>query len=109
MFNRFPRMIRDLSKKVNKEIDYVIEGEDTELDRSIIDEIGDPLTHLLTNAVDHGIESPEKRVKKGKKSEGTLALRAYQKGREIIIEVEDDGGGIDTDRVVEKAIIWGIN
>ncbi len=103
MFNRFPRMIRDLSKSSDKEIDFVMEGKQTELDRSIIDELGDPLTHLLRNAVDHGIEKPEKRVRNGKDKTGTVNLRAYQKGSEIIIEVEDDGGGIDVERVVEKA------
>ncbi|HKL12611.1 MAG TPA: chemotaxis protein CheA [Halanaerobiales bacterium] len=104
MFNRFPRMIRDLSKSSEKEIDFIMEGKQTELDRSIIDELGDPLTHLLRNAVDHGIEKPAKRVKKGKDKTGTVNLRAYQKGSEIIIEVEDDGDGINVDKVVEKAI-----
>ncbi|MDZ7672926.1 MAG: chemotaxis protein CheA [Halanaerobiales bacterium] len=103
MFNRFPRMIRDLSKSSNKEIDFVMEGKQTELDRSIIDELGDPLTHLLRNAVDHGVEKPEERVKNGKDKTGTVSLRAYQKGSEIIIEVEDDGGGINVEKVVEKA------
>jgi len=103
MFNRFPRMIRDLSKSSNKEIDFVMEGKQTELDRSIIDELGDPLTHLLRNAVDHGIEKPEERAKNGKEKTGTVNLRAYQKGSEIIIEVEDDGGGINVERVVQKA------
>ncbi len=103
MFNRFPRMIRDLSKSSDKDIDFVMEGKQTELDRSIIDELGDPLTHLLRNAVDHGIEKPEERVKNGKDKKGTVNLRAYQKGSEIIIEVEDDGGGINVERVVEKA------
>ncbi|MFW6410044.1 MAG: chemotaxis protein CheW [Halanaerobiales bacterium] len=104
MFNRFPRMIRDLSKEEGKEIDFVMEGEDTELDRSIIDELGDPMTHLLRNAVDHGIEKPEIRAEKGKDKEGTIHLRAYQSGSEIIIEVEDDGGGIDREELVKKAI-----
>lgn len=104
MFNRFPRMIRDLSKSSEKEIDFIMEGKQTELDRSIIDELGDPLTHLLRNAVDHGIEPPAERVKKGKDETGTVNLRAYQKGSEIIIEVEDDGGGINVDKVVKKAL-----
>ncbi len=104
MFNRFPRMIRDLSKDSDKEIDFVMDGKQTELDRSIIDELGDPLTHLLRNAVDHGIEKPEIRRQKGKDETGTVNLRAYQKGSEIMIEVEDDGGGINVDKVVEKAL-----
>ena len=108
MFNRFPRMIRDLSKEENKEINFLMEGEDTELDRSIIDELGDPMTHLLRNAVDHGIEKPEERAKKGKDREGTLSLRAYQKGSEIIIEVEDDGAGIKKEKLVQKAIDNGL-
>ena len=103
-FNRFPRMIRDISKDLNKEINFMMEGEETELDRSIIDELSDPLTHLLRNSVDHGIEDPDLREKKGKDREGTINLRAYQKGSEIIIEVEDDGAGIDEDKLVEKAI-----
>ena len=108
MFNRFPRMIRDLSKEENKEINFLMEGEDTELDRSIIDELGDPMTHLLRNAVDHGIEKTEERAKKGKDREGTLSLRAYQKGSEIIIEVEDDGAGIKKEKLVQKAIDKGL-
>jgi len=103
-FNRFPRMIRDISKDLNKEINFMMEGEETELDRSIIDELSDPLTHLLRNSVDHGIEDPDLREKKGKDREGTINLRAYQKGSEIIIEVEDDGAGIDEDKLVEKAV-----
>jgi len=104
MFNRFPRMIRDLSREEEKEVDFIMEGKDTELDRSIIDELGDPMTHLLRNAVDHGIEKPQAREKKGKDRQGTIKLRAYQKGSEIIIEVEDDGSGINIDRVVQKAL-----
>ena len=103
-FNRFPRMIRDISKDLNKEINFMMEGEETELDRSIIDELSDPLTHLLRNSVDHGIEDPDLREKKGKDREGIINLRAYQKGSEIIIEVEDDGAGIDEDKLVEKAV-----
>lgn len=108
IFNRFPRMVRDLSKELDKEIDLIIEGADTELDRSLIDELGDPLMHILRNSIDHGIERPETRKQKGKSPEGTILLRAYQKGSEIIIEVEDDGAGIDTDVIVEKAIERGI-
>jgi len=104
MFNRFPRMIRDLSRAMNKEINFLIEGEETELDRSIIDKLSEPLVHLLRNAVDHGIESPLLREKNGKAREGVISLKAFQKGSEIIIEVEDDGAGIDLDEVVKKAL-----
>jgi two-component system, chemotaxis family, sensor kinase CheA len=104
MFNRFPRMIRDLSRAMNKEINFIIEGEETELDRSIIDKLSEPLVHLLRNAVDHGIESPLLREKNGKAREGVISLKAFQKGSEIIIEVEDDGAGIDLDEVVKKAL-----
>ncbi|MFP4199148.1 MAG: chemotaxis protein CheA [Halanaerobium sp.] len=108
MFSRFPRMIRDLSNKMDKEIDFVMEGQETELDRSIIDELSDPLTHLLRNAIDHGIERPEERKAKGKEEEGRIELRAYQKGSEIIIEVKDDGAGIDAGQVGRKAVEKGI-
>lgn len=108
MFSRFPRMIRDLSNKMNKEIDFVMEGQETELDRSIIDELSDPLTHLLRNAIDHGIEKPEERTAKGKPEEGRIELKAYQKGSEIIIEVKDNGAGIDAQKIGRKAVEKGI-
>ncbi|MFW5962504.1 MAG: chemotaxis protein CheW [bacterium] len=108
IFNRFPRMIRDIAKELNKEIDLIIEGADTELDRSIIDELADPLVHILRNASDHGIESPEEREKAGKNKSGTILLKAYQKGSEILIEVEDDGRGIDADSLSQKALEKGI-
>jgi two-component system chemotaxis sensor kinase CheA len=103
VFNRFPRMIRDISKDIDKEVVLNISGEETELDRSIIDELSDPLTHLLRNAVDHGIEKAAVREKKGKDKVGSIYLRAYQKGSEIIIEVEDDGSGLDIDTIINKA------
>lgn len=108
VFNRFPRMVRDLSKELGKDIDLNMSGEETELDRTVIDEIGDPLIHLIRNSIDHGIESQEDRVKKGKSSNGTLHLRAYQDGNSVVIEVEDDGNGIDLSRVRKKAIEKGI-
>ncbi len=108
IFNRFPRMIRDLSKELDKEIELLIEGAETELDRSIIDELADPLMHILRNAVDHGIEPPQEREKKGKDTAGKILLNAYQKGSEIIIEVEDDGRGIDVNHLVRKAISKGL-
>ncbi|QTL98432.1 chemotaxis protein CheA [Iocasia frigidifontis] len=108
IFNRFPRMVRDLSKELNKEINLMIEGADTELDRSIIDELADPLMHIIRNSADHGVETPEVRKAKGKAFEGVILLNAYQKGSEIIIEVEDDGKGIDVDMLTEKALEKGI-
>lgn len=108
IFNRFPRMVRDLSKELDKKIDLIIEGTDTELDRSLIDELGDPLMHIIRNSIDHGIEKPAERERKGKPATGNILLQAYQKGSEIIIEVEDDGAGINTEKVIEKAIEKGI-
>ena len=109
VFNRFPRMIRDISVELNKEINFVIEGADTELDRTVIDEIGEPLIHLLRNAADHGIESVEKRVAQGKSPVGTIRLVAYQEGTKALIKVIDDGAGINVERVKAKAEQKGIN
>ena len=102
--NRFPRMVRDLSKKLNKSIDLFMSGEDTELDRTVIDEIGDPLMHLLRNSVDHGIEDRAKRVAAGKPEKGTVTLDAYQDGNNVVIEVGDDGGGLNLDKIKAKAV-----
>jgi len=107
VFNRFPRMVRDLAKELDKEVDFLIEGKETELDRTVIDEIGDPLVHLLRNALDHGMESPEERVRNGKPAKGTIVLRARHEGNNVYIEVEDDGAGINTQRISEKAIEKG--
>ncbi|OOM77909.1 chemotaxis protein CheA [Clostridium puniceum] len=109
VFNRFPRMIRDVSVELNKEINFVIEGADTELDRTVIDEIGEPLIHLLRNAADHGIESAEKRIAQGKSPVGTVKLVAYQEGTKALIKVIDDGAGINVERVKAKAEQRGIN
>jgi len=109
VFNRFPRMIRDVSVELNKEINFVIEGADTELDRTVIDEIGEPLIHLLRNAADHGIESAERRIAQGKSPVGTVKLVAYQEGTKALIKVIDDGAGINVDRVKAKAEQKGIN
>lgn len=106
--NKFPRMIRDLSKKLNKEMELIMTGEDTELDRTVVDQIGDPLQHLLRNSADHGLESGETRRKRGKPEKGTICLNAFQEGNNVIIEVSDDGNGIDTERVKEKAIERGL-
>jgi len=108
VFNRFPRMVRDLSKELGKEIVLVMSGEDTELDRTVVDEIGEPLVHLLRNSVDHGIETPGKRLALGKPEQGHINLRAYQDGDNVVIEVEDDGQGINIEKVKERAIEKGI-
>jgi len=108
VFNRFPRMVRDLSKDLGKNINLIMSGEETEVDRTVIDEIGDPLVHLLRNSADHGIESPEERVKKGKDKDGTINLIAYQDGNTVVIEVTDDGAGINTEKVKQKAVDRGI-
>ncbi|WP_105618035.1 chemotaxis protein CheA [Vallitalea okinawensis] len=108
VFNRFPRMVRDLSKKLNKEIKLEMSGKETELDRTVIDEIGDPLLHLLRNAADHGLETPGERVAKGKNKEGHMKLRAFQDGNNVLIEVKDDGKGINLDKIKEKAINNGL-
>lgn len=109
VFNRFPRMIRDVSVELGKEINFVVEGADTELDRTVIDEIGEPLIHLLRNAADHGIESTEDRIKAGKNPVGTIKLTAYQEGTKALIKVVDDGAGINVERVRAKAEKNGIN
>ncbi|PAB61250.1 chemotaxis protein CheA [Anaeromicrobium sediminis] len=103
VFNRFPRMVRDLSKELGKEISLIMSGEETEVDRTVIDEIGDPLIHLIRNSIDHGIENPEERIKNGKSEIGTVKLIAYPDGNSVVIEVEDDGGGINIDKVKNKA------
>ncbi|MDD3364043.1 MAG: chemotaxis protein CheA [Syntrophomonas sp.] len=104
VFNRFPRMVRDLARDLGKEVDFLIEGKETELDRTVIDEIGDPLVHLLRNALDHGLESSQERVSKGKPVQGNVVLRARHEGNNIYIEVEDDGGGIDVRTILNKAV-----
>ncbi len=104
---KFPRMIRDLSKKLNKKMELYMTGEDTELDRTVIDEIGDPLMHLLRNSADHGLESGEIRVRRGKPEVGTVCLDAYQDGNNVVIEVRDDGNGIDVEAVKNKALDKG--
>ena len=105
--NKFPRMIRDLSKKLNKKMELYMSGEETELDRTVVDEIGDPLMHLLRNSADHGLESAEVRAQRGKPAVGSIWLDAYQDGNNVVIEVRDDGNGIDTEAVKNKAIERG--
>ncbi|KZL94047.1 chemotaxis protein CheA [Clostridium magnum] len=109
VFNRFPRMIRDLSVELGKEMELIIQGADTELDRTVIDEIGEPLIHLIRNAADHGVESKEKRIAQGKDPVGKIRLIAYQEGTKAVIKVEDDGSGIPVDKVKAKAERLGIN
>ena len=108
LFNRFPRLVRDLAKKHNKQIRLVVEGRETELDKAVIDKMGDPLMHLIKNAADHGIEEPQMRREKGKPEMGTITLRAYQEGSYIVIEIEEDGAGMDVERIRQKAVENGL-
>ena len=108
VFNRFPKMVRQLARDLDKKVSLEIIGAETELDRTVIDEIGDPLVHLIRNALDHGIETPAERVAKGKPETGTITLRAYHSGNHVFIELEDDGAGVNRERVVGKAIERGI-
>ncbi len=108
VFNKFPRMVRDLSRELGKHIDLKISGEDTELDKSIIEEIGDPLVHIIRNSCDHGIEDEETRIAKGKPPQGTIELKAYNEGNSIVIEIVDDGKGLDPDMLINKSIEKGI-
>jgi two-component system chemotaxis sensor kinase CheA len=104
VFNKFPRMIRDLSRELNKQIELDISGEETELDKSIVEEIGDPLVHIIRNSCDHGIEDGETRLSKGKSAEGTIKLKAYNEGNQIVIQITDDGKGLDPEMLKEIAI-----
>ena len=108
VFNRFPRMVRDLAKELNKDINLTIEGEDTELDRTVIDEIGDPLMHLLRNSLDHGVEHPDDREAKGKPRTGEVGLIARHEGNNVVIMVTDDGAGINADKIRNKAVEKGM-
>lgn len=108
VFNRFPKMVRQLARDLDKKVSLEIIGAETELDRTVIDEIGDPLVHLIRNALDHGIETPAERVAKGKPETGTITLRAYHSGNHVFIELEDDGAGVNRERVVGKALERGI-
>lgn len=108
VFNKFPRMVRDLSRELNKSIDLVITGEETELDKSIVEEIGDPLVHIIRNSCDHGIESAENRQAAGKSATGTVQLKAYNEGNHIVVEITDDGKGLDAQMLKQKAIEKGL-
>lgn len=104
VFNRFPRMVRDLSKELKKNVSLQMSGDETEVDRTVIDEIGDPLIHLIRNSIDHGIEHPEERKKLGKNETGTVILKAYPDGNNVVVEVEDDGSGINFEKIKKKAV-----
>lgn len=108
VFSRFPRLVRDLSRKSGKQVELIMEGEETEFDKSVVEEIGDPLVHLVRNAVDHGLEDEETRIAAGKKPKGHVWLRAYHKGNSVAIEVEDDGRGIDPENLKQVAIRKGV-
>jgi two-component system chemotaxis sensor kinase CheA len=107
VFNKFKRVVRDLTRDLGKKINLIIEGEDVDLDKTIIEAIGDPLTHLVRNSIDHGIEMPENRLTKGKNDTGTLRLSAFHEGGQVIIEIFDDGAGINTDRLKDKSLKMG--
>lgn len=108
VFSRFPRMIRDLAKSLGKDIELTIEGQETELDRTVIDEIGDPLVHLIRNSVDHGVEAPEDREKAGKNKKGNILLRAEHEGNSVVITIKDDGKGINAEIMAQKAVEKGL-
>ncbi|BDQ26926.1 hypothetical protein ASB1_06020 [Helicobacter heilmannii] len=108
VFNKFPRMVRDLSRELGKSIDLVINGEETELDKSIVEEIGDPLIHIIRNSCDHGIEKPEDRKMLGKPETGTVELSAYNEGNHIVIKISDDGAGLDPEKLKAKAVEKGV-
>ena len=108
IFNKFPRVVRDLARNLGKEIDLQLEGNDVELDKTIIEGLGDPLTHLVRNSADHGIEMPDARVAAGKPAAGTIVLKAYHEAGQVIIEIVDDGAGLNTDKIVAKALSRGL-
>jgi two-component system chemotaxis sensor kinase CheA len=108
LFARFNRLVHDLCRSLGKEVDFVTEGEDTEIDRTVAEKLYDPLVHIVRNSLDHGIEAPDLRAAAGKPRQGTLRLRAYQEGPEVIVEVTDDGAGIDPGRVLAKAVEKGL-
>jgi two-component system chemotaxis sensor kinase CheA len=108
LFRRFPRVVRDVSRQCGKEVNLQLKGQDTDLDKGILDTIAEPLTHLVRNAIGHGIESTEERVRAGKKPQGTLRLSAYHQGNQVVIEVSDDGHGVDAEKVRHRAIAQGL-
>ncbi len=108
IFNKFPRVVRDLARDLGKEIELILEGKEVELDKTIIEGLSDPLTHLVRNSADHGIESPEERIAKGKNPTGKIILKAYHAAGQVNIEIKDDGRGIDAEKIVNKAIAKGL-
>jgi two-component system chemotaxis sensor kinase CheA len=108
IFNKFPRVVRDLARSLGKQIDLQLEGNEVELDKTIIEGLGDPLTHLVRNSADHGIETPEERTAKGKSPTGTILLKAYHEAGQVIVEIIDDGRGLNTAKIVEKAVAKGL-
>lgn len=103
VFSRFPRLVRDTARKLDKKIELVMSGENTELDKTVMEKLGDPMVHLIRNSMDHGVETPEERVKNGKSETGTVELKAYHQSGNIVIEIEDDGAGLNTERILQKA------
>jgi two-component system, chemotaxis family, sensor kinase CheA len=108
IFSKFPRLVRDLSRKLGKPVDLVLSGEDTEIDRSVVEALSDPLTHIIRNSLDHGLEFPEERVRQGKSEKGRVSVSARRQGGTIVIELADDGRGMDTELIRQKAISRGI-
>src|SRR6202008_2882155 len=108
LFRRFPRMVRDVSRQCGRDVELDIKGQDTDLDKGILDAMAEPLTHLVRNAISHGIESPEERKKLGKPTQGMVRLNAYHQGNQVIVEVTDDGRGIDVSKIRSKAIELGL-
>ena len=108
VFGKFPRLVRDIAGALGKDVELLISGEDTEVDKTVIEQIGDPMVHIIRNAMDHGLESREERLRKGKPEKGTISISAFQKGNQIVIEVSDDGKGIDVERVKRKALERGL-
>jgi two-component system chemotaxis sensor kinase CheA len=108
LFRRFPRMVRDVARQCDREVELVLSGQETDLDKGILDAIAEPLTHLVRNAVSHGIESPEERIRLGKPARGMVRLNAYHQGNQVIVEVSDDGRGIDAQKIRAKAVQLGM-
>src|SRR5579864_6260786 len=108
LFRRFPRMVRDVAKQCGKQVELVLSGQDTALDKSLLDAIAEPLTHLVRNAIGHGIESDEERARAGKPAQGTIRLDAYHQGNQVVVEITDDGRGIDAKKVKARAIERGL-
>ena len=107
-FNRFQRVVHDVARELGKDIGLIVDGEDAELDKTVVEKIGDPLMHLVRNAMDHGIDAPDVRAARGKPAQGTVALNAYHDSGSIVIQVSDDGGGLDRERILAKAIERGL-